>query len=287
MALSAEGPNAEQIQYWNETSGPKWVELETRLDEQIAPLGLAAIEAAAVQAGERVLDVGCGCGQTSLQLARRVGASGSVTGVDITTVMLERARARTLEAGMASLSFVNADAQTFAFEAGEFDLVFSRFGVMFFSDPTAAFANLRRALAPGARLTFVCWQSLASNQWMSIPVAAVAQHVTLPVPVPGSPGPFAFADTDHVRSILEGAGFEELAFTPCEESLLLGGGTDLDSAVDFSLRMGPAAAALRSSGGEIPVELVSDVREALAPHATPEGVRMTCATWIVTARSPA
>ena len=285
MALNADGPNAEQIQYWNETSGPKWVELEARLDEQIAPLGLAAIEAAGVRPGERVLDVGCGCGQTSLQLAERVGPSGSVTGVDITTVMLERARARADEAKLPSASFLNADAQTFAFEVGGFDLIFSRFGVMFFSGPTAAFANLRRALAPGGRLTFVCWQSLANNEWMSVTIAAVAKHVTLPVPVPGAPGPFTFADTDRVRGILEDAGFGELAFAPREESLLLGGGSDLDSAVDFSLRMGPAAAALRNSRGDIPAELVGDVRKALAPHATDEGVRMSCAVWIVTARN--
>jgi SAM-dependent methyltransferase len=287
MTLHAAGPNAEQIEYWNETSASKWVELESLLDEQIAPLGLAAIEAAAIRAGERVLDVGCGCGQTSLQLAERTGSSGHVMGIDIATAMLARARERAAAAAQAAISFTNADAQTHAFEAGSFDLVFSRFGVMFFTDPTAAFTNLRRALAPGGRLSFVCWQGLAKNAWMSIPIATVAKHVTLPVPSAGAPGPFSFADADRVRGILTAAGFDDVAFASYEEPLLVGGAIDLDGAVDLVLRMGPAAAALRKSGRDVSAELVSEVREALAPFETPKGVRMACGAWSVSARSPA
>ena len=182
MSLAASGPNAEQITYWNEQSGPKWVALDGRLDALISPYGDRALERTKPALGERVLDVGCGCGRTTLELAARVGSPGSVTGIDISTVMLARARERARKSGAQNVRFENADVQTHAFEPGSFDLAFSRFGVMFFADPVAAFANLRGALAPGGRLAFVCWQPLANNPWMQVPLAATAPHLKLPEP---------------------------------------------------------------------------------------------------------
>ncbi|MFM8411336.1 MAG: class I SAM-dependent methyltransferase, partial [Alphaproteobacteria bacterium] len=158
--LAASGPNAEQIDYWNDMAGPKWVALQESLDRQIGPLGAAAMAAADLQPGERVLDVGCGCGATSIELARRVAPGGAVLGVDVSTVMLEAARAAAGRAGAEGLEFANADAQTAPLTPAGFDVVFSRFGVMFFADPTAAFANLRRALRPGGRLAVVCWHAI-------------------------------------------------------------------------------------------------------------------------------
>jgi len=287
--LEAAGPNAEQITYWNEHAGPNWVAREALLDEQIAPLGLAAMNRAGVAAGERVLDVGCGCGHTTLELAARVGPRGSVTAIDISTPMLERARARAAEQGLAGVRFVNADAQSTRLAPAAFDLVFSRFGVMFFADPKAAFANLRASLAPGGRVSFVCWQELARNAWMSVPMRAAAQQVALPAPPPpGAPGPNSFADPGRVRGILEGAGFSEIAIEPLEDTLVVGGsGASLDQAVEFTLQMGPMARALRETPADGIARVAVAVRAAISPYMTSKGVILGYAAWIVSARSEA
>jgi len=283
--LTANGPNAEQIRHWNEVAAPRWVASEAMLDAQIAPLGLAAMERARVAAGERVLDVGCGCGQTTLQLAAKVGPRGSVTGIDISTPMLERARARAAERELAQVRFLNADAQTTAVGAAAFDLVFSRFGVMFFSDPRAAFANLRASLAPGGRVAFVCWQDLKLNPWMRVPLLAAAQHITLQPPSgPDAPGPFSFAAPARVRAILEGAGFADVAIDPLELELVVGGaGGNLEQAVEIMLELGPMAAAMREADPALRPRVADAVREALAPFASPAGVKLGSAVWIVRA----
>ena len=286
--LEAAGPNAEQITYWNER-GPKWVARMDQLDEQIAPLGLAAMNRAGVAAGERVLDVGCGCGQTTLELAARVGARGSVTGIDISTPMLERARARAAERGLLAVRFMNADAQSTLLDTSSFDLIFSRFGVMFFADPKAAFANLRASLVPGGRVAFVCWQALALNPWIRVPLLAAGQVVALPAPpAAGAPGPFSFADPGRLQGILTGAGFGAVAIEPLEGELLIGGASArVEEAVEIVLEMGPMATALREAGESARPRVIAAVREALAPYSTPSGVSLPYAAWIASARSGA
>ena len=283
--IAAEGPNAEQIEYWNEVSGARWVEMNELIDSQISPLGEAAMEYAAIASGERVLDVGCGCGQTSLQLAERVGDAGSVLAVDISAVMLERARERA--AGRANLEFRNVDAQTGSF-AGDRDLVFSRFGVMFFASPEDAFSNLLTALRPGGRLTCVTWQALSANPWMLVPLTAAAKH--LPPggapPDPTAPGPFAFADATRVSGILTAAGFEEVVHESLERDLLVGGGRSLDDTVAFVAQLGPAGAALREVDDELRARVLTEIRAALEPFQDGSGVRMPAAAWIVSARRP-
>jgi SAM-dependent methyltransferase len=281
--LEATGPNAEQIRYWNEVAGPRWVTQNDRLDRMIGSLGDAAIERARPAPGERVIDVGCGCGTTSFELARRVGDGGSVLGVDISAPMLEVGRRRAVSA---NVGFENADAQTHAFPAASVDLVFSRFGVMFFADPTAAFRNLRRALRPGGRLAFLCWQALARNPWMTVPLAALATVVTLPPPPPpDAPGPFSFADPERVRRILADAGFGEIGFEPLQERIWIGGkGSSLDESAEFALQLGPAGAAFREAPAEQQSRVAKAVRDALGAHATPDGVPMDALAWIVRAR---
>jgi SAM-dependent methyltransferase len=275
------GPNADQIEYWNELAGPKWVAAETLLDVQIGSLGVRAMEHAGVAPGEAVLDVGCGCGQSTLQLADKVGPGGSVTGIDVSRVMLERARSRA--AGRDNVRFEAADAQTAALPKAGFDLVFSRFGVMFFADPVAAFANLRSSLKPGGRVAFVCWQELGRNAWMRIPLAAAAAHVSLPAPpAPGAPGPFAFADADRVRRILTGAGFANTACEGVEQALLVGGGGEVERTVEFMLQIGPLGALMRETGEATRSAVAGAVHDAVAGYATPEGVRMDSAAWFVT-----
>ena len=286
MPLPLEGPNSEQITYWNQQAGPTWVAVQSLIDQQIRPLGHLAMERAELRAGARVLDVGCGCGDTSIELAGRVAPGGEVLGVDISAPMLTRAGQQARAAGVAA-RFELADAQTSAFEADRFDVLFSRFGVMFFAEPAVAFANLRRALRGGGRLAFVCWQNMRENPWMVVPMnAALPLLPPQPPPVPGAPGPFAFADPDYLRDILVRAGFADIELESVRMPLSVGGGQDLDATVDFVLRMGPTARALREADDpELLPDVAAAVREALAPYQTAEGVRMDSASWIVTARS--
>jgi len=280
------GANAEQIDYWNEQAGPKWVRLQELLDLQLADLGLFVIERAAPAPGERVLDIGCGCGGSSLELAARVGPRGSVLGIDISEPMLARARDRARHAGAEKLRFERGDAQVIPFESGSFDLLHSRFGIMFFEDPPAAFANLRRALAPGGRLTFVCWQPLSENPWMRIPMAAALPHIELaPIPAPDAPGPFAFGNDARVRQILDKAGFRDIEIEPHERSLSVGGNESLERSVDFILEMGPTGAAVRDAKPGVLERLRAAVIEAVAPYHGEAGLSMESRSWIVSARA--
>ncbi|MCC6765291.1 MAG: methyltransferase domain-containing protein [Deltaproteobacteria bacterium] len=280
--LDAAGPNAEQITYWNEQGGSRWVRLQEGLDAQLASFGRVVMDRLVIGAGERVLDVGCGCGETTLELGRRVGPRGSVVGVDISTIMLERARQRA--AGAANVEFLVADAQTHPFAAASVDVVFSRFGVMFFQDPHAAFANLHRALVPGGRLGFHCWKTFRENDFMTVPFGAALRHVPPPPPPPSphAPGPFAFADPDRVRGILGDAGFAEVGFESRHDAMVLGAA--VEEAADFALQLGPASIALREAPPETVAKVRASVREVLAAHTTPEGVRLGTSSWIVTAR---
>jgi SAM-dependent methyltransferase len=287
MTMDPAGPNAEQVRYWNETAAPKWVEYQEVLDAQLDGLGLLTMDRARLSPGERVLDVGCGCGATTRALAGRVGANGSAHGVDVSGPMLARATTLAREARLANVRFTTADAQTHRFEPGSADVLFSRFGVMFFADPPAAFRNLRSALRPGGRVAFVCWQPLAENPWLLVPLGAAAQHIQLPPPpAPGAPGPFAFADPDRVRGILDAAGFEGIHLESVRDTLTVAGG-GLDDAVRFLLEgVGPTTAAMREADPAVRPRVYAAVREALAPFVTPDGLRMPCAAWIVTATAP-
>ena len=276
--------NAAQIDYWNNSAGLTWAAMQAQLDRQIEPLGARAMEGFAPRPGETVLDIGCGCGQTTLALAERVGASGVVTGVDISRPMLEVARARSAPAGAARPDFLELDAQTGDLGQGVYDGSFSRFGVMFFSDPVAAFANIGRSLKPKGRLTFVCWRPFAENLWMRAPAEAAAPLLpAAPAPPdPAAPGPFAFADPVRVWDILEGAGFRAIEIRPFDARI--GGGT-LDETVALSFRVGPLGLAMRENP-HLAEPAAKAVRAALAAHETPEGVLMPAAVWIVRAGWP-
>lgn len=275
--------NADQIAYWNETGGLTWASLQERLDRQIDPLGQRAIAALEPKPGERVLDIGCGCGQTSLELAEAVGPGGAVTGLDISRPMLKVAADRARAAGAGQARFIEADAQVHAFEPASVDAVFSRFGVMFFSDPTAAFANIRTALRPGGRMAFVCWRTMPENAFMALPLRAALAHVPPPPPPqPGALGPFAFADAERLRGILAAAGFTDIAIVPHDQKI---GSGDLEQTLALSLKIGPLGAMLRENPDRRD-QVVDAVRDALRPHEEPEGVMLDAAAWIVTARAP-
>jgi SAM-dependent methyltransferase len=273
--------NQDQVEYWNSQVGVTWATRQEQLDRQLEPLGEFALDALAPKAGEHVIDIGCGAGQTTLALARRVGADGRVLGVDISAQLLEVAARRL--AGLPGASVLEADAQTQAFEPGAFDAAYSRFGVMFFNDPAAAFANIRKALKPGGRLGFVCWRPLKENGWMTIPLGAARDHIEAQpqTPDPLAPGPFAFADPERVRGILSGAGFTDIAIEPRDFMI---GGNDLDESVELSLRVGPLSRLL-AEHPDARDAVIATLRETLAGHLGPDGVRMPGAVWIVTAQA--
>jgi len=282
--LAFEGPNAGQIEYWNAQAGPRWVSAEALLDAQLSDIGQRAMERAEVAGGHHVLDVGCGCGQSSLQLAERAGPEGSVTGIDISSVMLARARERA--AGWGNVCFENADVQTAELPTRHFDRIFSRFGVMFFNDPKAAFRNLHAACKPGGRLGFLCWQEIARNDWIRVPTAAAAQHLTLPPPPsPEAPGPFAFADPERVCGILASAGFHDVAWGPLEQPLSVGGGADVDATAQFLLNLGPLGRVMAEVDDATRERVIDAIRDSLAPYATASGVRMDSAAWVFTANA--
>jgi len=286
--MEASGPNTEQITYWNEVSGPKWVMLGDTINGLIEGLGEAALNAAAPTAGEAVVDVGCGCGQTSLALAGRVGPKGRVLGLDISAPMLADARRRADLADAVNLEFIQADAQTFGVEAGSADLLFSRFGVMFFQNPSAAFANLRRALRPDGRLSFICWQAMERNPWMLLPVRAASAHIELPAPPePGTPGPYAFADPTRVKEVLEAAGYADISIEGFETEIDVMGERTPEQTAEFLMQMGPAARMLAEASQDTRAAAAEAIGEALAPHIRPDGIRLGAATWIVSAQTGA
>ena len=275
-------PNADQITYWNARAGTTWASMHKRLDAQIGPLGLTALDALGLSQGERVIDIGCGCGATSFEIARRVGTSGHVTAIDISRPMLDVARGDAERDRVSNVTFLEADAQAYAFEPASYDALYSRFGVMFFSDPVAAFKNLLRALKPkSGRLAFACWRPLKENPWMAIPVKAAMPHLPPQEPPdPLAPGPYAFADPERVKRILSEAGFSGIAATPHDQQLEMG---PLEDAVEQCTRVGPLGRLLIEYPDAVaPVKEM--LRETLAEHTSKGLVHMDSAIWIVTAR---
>jgi ubiquinone/menaquinone biosynthesis C-methylase UbiE len=281
--LASAVPNSNQSEDWNGATGRRWLDWHEAVDRQIAPFGFRAMERADIQPGQHVLDVGCGCGETTVELARRVGASGSVTGVDISQLLIDTARQASNRSNFSNVRFEVADAQTFAFPPHSVDFVFSRFGVMFFDDPEAAFANFRKALRCGGRLSFVCWPAPQDHKFMTIPMAAARRHITLPQPGdPEAPGPFAFADSGRVKRILSGAGFSEIQIDRVIEKV--GGGT-LDETARMLMELGPLSRVLDDVDATIRHAIFEDTRSSLEGFESSGRVLIDAAAWLVTARS--
>jgi SAM-dependent methyltransferase len=274
--------NEEQRARWNGIDGETWARHYDRMDRVLGPINGPLLAFAAPAVGSSVIDVGCGCGGPTIELGRMVGPSGRVTGLDVSEPMATRAKERSRE--YANVTFLIGDAAELPLENLHADLMVSRFGVMFFGDPTAAFSNLRKGLMPGGRLRFVCWRPIHENPWLQIPLHAVYEHVPrMPKPAPEEPGPFSFADTERVTRILTAAGFTTPSFTPLDVRLnLAAGGTIEDAAVNAS-ENGPARRALTGQTDDVRARAVESIRRALAPYASSTGVELAGAVWLVAA----
>lgn len=273
------------VAYWNEVAGPRWVRLHEHLDAQLAEIGRRVLESAALTGGERVLDVGCGGGTLTLAAARAVGGSGRACGIDVSEPMLAHARQARERAAADNVELVLGDAQSHALDASAFDALISRFGVMFFEDPVAAFSNLLRALRPGGRAAFVCWQRPDANPWAHVPLGVVARHLTLENrPDPEAPGPFAFAAAERVERVLETAGFVDVRVEPLVDRLPVGRGLDAAGAAWLLCELGPAGAALRDADPGLRPIVEAELFELLREHETGGVVHLPYAAWRVTAR---
>jgi SAM-dependent methyltransferase len=287
--MSAAAPmhadNAAQVEYWNRTAGRRWTDRQEEQDELLRPISDLLMAAAGAEPGLKVIDIGCGCGDTTLDLAARVSPGGEVLALDISEPMLARARERA-PAGLPA-RFVLADATVHDFEPGWADLAASRFGVMFFADPARSFMNLRKGLKPGARLAFVCWREAKQNPWMIIPLREAKKHAPpLPETNPEDPGPFAFADDQRVRRVLGAAGFADIDVAPRDLDLDVAIGRGLDAAVASALGIGPTSRILDGQSEAVRAAAAADIRKALAERAKGDSVPLGAAIWIVTATNP-
>ena len=278
--------NAKMKEHWNGAGAKKFLQYQHELNASFKPFSKALLEAIAPSSANKVIDIGCGCGDTSFEIARRVGPGGHVLGIDISEPMLERAKERINSSEKMNIRFECVDAQTHGFETETFDIACSRFGVMFFDDPEKAFGNIRSSLKPGGRLVFICWRTGEENDWVQLSFEVAAKHLQLPkMPGPDEPGPHSLSDPEKVKGILKSAGFIDISIRQFDAEVKIG--KDLDEAVQFLTHIGPAAKIIsESNAGElVKSQLASELREKLVDYDTGQGIFMKPATWLVRARN--
>jgi ubiquinone/menaquinone biosynthesis C-methylase UbiE len=282
--------NEEMAEAWNGVLSERFVQYRRIVSGGLGAHGSEALRLHPPQPGEHVLDIGCGFGDTTLQVAALVGPEGSVRGFDLSERFLELARGEAAEKGLANVTYVAGDVQVVEFDRS-FDYAFSRMGTMFFADPVAALRNVREALVPGGRLCMVVWRRKVDNPWAHRAEQVVERFLEAkgdPEDRASAPGPYSMADADVTSRILVEAGFEGISFQRCDIAIEIG--LDLDQAVEFAMALGPAGAAIRLAGEEaepLRPQIAAGLREALADFQTPNGVRGPASTWIVSARAPA
>lgn len=276
--------NAEQIKQWDGAVGEHWVAEADRYDRMIRPFGEQLLATAAPRAGDRVLDVGCGNGALALAVAREIGPDGSVHGLDISGPMLAEARRRAEAAGANNAMSEHGDAQVHPL-AATFDLVASRFGVMFFADPLAAFTNLAGGLRPGGRLAFSCRQEVLGQEWIMVPAVAALEHVPVPSLGEPGPGPFSLADRDSTAGLLHDAGFDDIEISELVAPMWMG--ASVADALGFMRSTDFAEVMFADVAPEAADAAWDAIAGVLEPHAGNDGVALNGAAWLVTARRPA
>lgn len=268
-----ENANTDQSEYWR--SAQQWVDCQDQLDAMMQPVLDRLLAAADLQRGQQVLDIGCGTGASTMAVAQNVGSSGHVTGVDISDIMLDRARDRTLQAGLDNIDYVEGDAQILPFADAQYHRVISRFGVMFFDDPVAAFRNIARALKPGCPIVFLAWAGLGGNPWFALPGQAAIDVLGRPAPAdPRAPGPMAFQERDYVEDILNAAGWQDIQTSEIQLEL-----TPQGSVADiaaFATRLGPASRIIKELAGTEADsrKIEAAVANAMERYDTGQGVRV-------------
>lgn len=286
MTETNTGTNADQIEFWNGEHGVSWAQYADIVDIMFGAITDAVLDAAAIGTGDRVLDLGCGNGGTTRAAARRVTPVGSVTAVDVSAPMIERAKARNAAEGLTNVTYVLGDAASYPFESQSFDALISRLGAMFFEDPEAAFRNMLPSLSPGGRIALGVWRGPRENLWAMGPVAAAKEFLEMPPrPGPEDPGPFSFADPERVNKVLGGAGVRDIDLAPLDFQIPLG--RTLDEALNFVMEMGPLSAPLSAVRGDSRAKAIEAITEVLTDNRDADGiVRLAGACWIVTGRAP-
>jgi SAM-dependent methyltransferase len=281
--LSSDEINADMRSFWDGQGGCTWVARQAHTDRTLSPTTDALLTFAAQCTGDRVLDIGCGCGAPTLEFARAVGPSGRVEALDISGPMLAEGEARAKAAGIKNVVWRKEDPATATLD--KYDLLTSAFGTMFFGDPVGAFANMRRASAPGARMAILCWRPLAENPWMEVPMKAVARHLPpRPKPAPHAPGMFAFADPERISEVFAASGWAPPRFEKLDVDLDIAAGHGLEEAVAQTTQIGAINSWLRNEPAEIVSAAVASLREALAAHVDGASVRLPSAMWLVSSK---
>jgi ubiquinone/menaquinone biosynthesis C-methylase UbiE len=279
--MPAPTPNPRGAEFWNSAMGHAWVSQQAVISDVFTSVTSVSLDAAAARLGEHVIDIGCGTGDTLLAFAKVVGQSGAVLGVDVSAPMLDFAKHRAAEATLSNAAFALADATSYAFERRWADLVYSRFGVMFFDDPIRAFTNIRSGMKGGGRLVFVCFRSMPESPWFRVPIEAARPHVPPQPPVdPLAPGMFSLAREERLGGILTEAGFREVSLKATNVPIH---GKDTTQSMAFLTNAGPLSALLENASGEQRIRATEAVRNALAANIGPDGRGLHVGLWLVSA----
>ena len=275
--------NIKQKQFWSGAGGDVWVDKQREMDIMLNPLGRKAIEQLVLEEHTKILDIGCGCGATTIEIAKMI-PKGHVTGLDISIPMLDRAEKFASEMSLSNIDFQVKDVQTEEINSNNYDIAFSRFGVMFFEDPYEAFKNINQSIKENGRLVFVCWQHPSLNPWQSLSLQVIKEYLDLPSPPPKSPGPFAFEDKDYIEDILKGTDFKDVSIADNQEDIVMFSGKSIREACEDYLTINPVVTEmLKNSGNELKEEILEALIAKFSSFHNNDGLLFPSATWIVSA----